>query len=113
MALFAEQTDILFTFHNWPQWGKEEVSAFLTNQRDLYKWMHDQAMRLANHGAVPTEISEQLSLPEEFLANDHTRGYYGDLVHNASGLSALSQLVRRQSCQSSQAATGRSRCPIR
>ena len=86
MALFAEQTDILFTSHNWPQWGKEEVSAFLTNQRDLYKWMHDQAMRLANHGAVPTEISEQLSLPEEFLANDHTRGYYGDLVHNAKAV---------------------------
>ena len=43
-------------------------------------------MRLANHGAVPTEISEQLSLPEEFLANDHTRGYYGDLVHNAKAV---------------------------
>ena len=28
----------------------------------------------------------ELSLPEEFLANDHTRGYYGDLVHNAKAV---------------------------
>jgi alkyl sulfatase BDS1-like metallo-beta-lactamase superfamily hydrolase len=86
MTLFADQTDILFTSHNWPQWGQTEVRDFLTNQRDLYKWMHDQAMRLANHGYVPTEISDQLALPEEFLANDHTRGYYGDLVHNAKAV---------------------------
>jgi alkyl sulfatase BDS1-like metallo-beta-lactamase superfamily hydrolase len=59
---------------------------FLTNQRDLYKWMHDQTMRWANHGLVATEIAETLTLPDEFLANDHTRGYYGDLVHNAKAV---------------------------
>jgi alkyl sulfatase BDS1-like metallo-beta-lactamase superfamily hydrolase len=59
---------------------------FLTNQRDLYKWMHDQTMRYANHGLVPTEIAETLRLPDEFLANDHTRGYYGDLIHNSKAV---------------------------
>ncbi|MDE0759288.1 MAG: MBL fold metallo-hydrolase [Pseudomonadales bacterium] len=86
MNLFCGETDLLFTSHNWPRWGNEDVRGFMTNQRDLYKWMHDQSMRLANHGFVATEIAETLELPEEFLANDHTRGYYGNLVHNSKAV---------------------------
>ena len=86
MELFGDKTDIVFTSHNWPRWGHDDVMGFLTNQRDLYKWMHDQAMRLANHGYVATEIAEELRLPDEFLANEHTRGFYGDLVHNAKAV---------------------------
>jgi alkyl sulfatase BDS1-like metallo-beta-lactamase superfamily hydrolase len=52
----------------------------------MYKWMHDQSMRLANKGHVATEIAEALALPDEFLANDHTRGYYGDLIHNSKAV---------------------------
>ena len=84
--LFGSETELMFTSHHWPRWGNEDVRGFLSNQRDLYKWMHDQSMRYANHGYVPTEIAETLQLPEEFLANDHTRGYYGDLVHNAKAV---------------------------
>ena len=86
MELFGAQTEVLFTSHHWPRWGNEDLMGFLTNQRDLYKWMHDQTMRWANHGLVAVEIAETLTLPEEFLANDHTRGYYGDLVHNAKAV---------------------------
>jgi alkyl sulfatase BDS1-like metallo-beta-lactamase superfamily hydrolase len=86
MELFGAHTEVLFTSHHWPRWGNEDLMGFLTNQRDLYKWMHDQTMRWANHGLVATEIAETLTLPEEFLANDHTRGYYGDLVHNAKAV---------------------------
>lgn len=84
--MFAGDAEVLFTSHNWPRWGNEDLNGFLTNQRDMYKWMHDQTMRLANHGYTPTEISAALSLPEEFLANDHTRGYYGDLIHNSKAV---------------------------
>ena len=86
MELFGAQTDVVFTSHHWPRWGNEDLMGFLTNQRDLYKWMHDQTMRWANHGLVAAEIAETLELPEEFLANDHTRGYYGDLVHNSKAV---------------------------
>ena len=86
IELFGAETEIMFTSHNWPRWGHDDVIEFLTTQRDLYKWMHDQSMRLANHGFVPTEIAESLKLPEEFKANDHTRGYYGDLVHNSKAV---------------------------
>ena len=86
MELFGADTKILFTSHNWPRWGNEDLLGFLTLQRDVYRWMHDQTMRLANKGYTATEISAALTLPDEFLANDHTRGYYGDLVHNSKAV---------------------------
>ncbi len=86
LELFGSDADVLFTSHNWPRWGNDDLTDFLEKQRDLYKWMHDQTMRHANHGLVPTEIAEHLELPAEFLANEHTRGFYGDLVHNAKAV---------------------------
>jgi alkyl sulfatase BDS1-like metallo-beta-lactamase superfamily hydrolase len=86
MELFGKDTKILFTSHNWPRWGNEDLLKFLTLQRDVYRWMHDQTMRLANKGYTGVEIANTLKLPDEFLANDHTRGYYGDLIHNSKAV---------------------------
>ena len=86
IELFGEKTKVLFTSHNWPRFDNADAIGFLQLQRDLYKWMHDQTMRYANKGLVPTEIAEFLKLPQEFLNNDHTRGYYGDLVHNSKAV---------------------------
>ena len=86
IELFGAQTKVLFTSHNWPRWGQEDAVEFLGLQRDLYKWMHDQTMRLANQGLVPTEIANTLKLPDDFLAQEHTHGYYGDLVHNSKAV---------------------------
>lgn len=86
IELFGAQTKVLFTSHNWPRWGQEDAVEFLGLQRDLYKWMHDQTMRLANQGLVPTEIASTLKLPDDFLAQEHTHGYYGDLVHNSKAV---------------------------
>jgi alkyl sulfatase BDS1-like metallo-beta-lactamase superfamily hydrolase len=86
IELFAADTKILFTSHNWPRWGNEDLHEFLIQQRDLYKWIHDQTMRLANQGFTPLEIAATLVLPDEFKVNDHTSGYYGDLVHNSKAV---------------------------
>ena len=86
MELFGADAQLLFTSHHWPRWGNDDLIDFLTKQRDLYKWMHDQTMRYANHGYVAAEIAETLKLPDEFLANEHTRGFYGDLIHNAKAV---------------------------
>jgi alkyl sulfatase BDS1-like metallo-beta-lactamase superfamily hydrolase len=86
IELFGAKTKVLFTSHNWPRWGQEDAVEFLGLQRDLYKWMHDQTMRLANQGLVPTEIASTLKLPDDFLAQEHTHGYYGDLVHNSKAV---------------------------
>lgn len=86
LQLFGDEATVLFTSHNWPRWENSDVRQFLVLQRDLYKWMHDQTMRLANKGFTPLEIAETLELPEEFQRHEHTRGFYGDLVHNAKAV---------------------------
>ena len=47
------------------------ASSFLKKQRDLYKFIHDQSVRLLNHGLTPTEISEQLKLPPALASDGH------------------------------------------
>ena len=84
--LFAHRTDVLFASHHWPKWGEERARKFLAQQRDLYKFIHDQTLRLANHGLTPREIAEQLRLPPSLEAEWHTRGYYGTLNHNAKAV---------------------------
>ncbi len=86
IELFVDSTDVLFTSHNWPRWGRDDIREFLELQRDLYRWIHDQTMRFANQGLNALEIAEHLRLPEDFLAQEHTRGFYGDLVHNAKAV---------------------------
>ena len=84
--LFAGDTQVLFASHHWPRWGGSEAKRFLTLQRDLYKYIHDQTLRLANHGLGPLEIAEQLRLPPTLAAEWTTRGYYGTLNHNAKAV---------------------------
>ncbi len=81
--LFAEETDILINCHNWPVWGRSQVRLFMEEQRDIYKYVHDQTLRLANHGLTPSEIAEKLSEPDWLSTKFHARGYYGSLTFNA------------------------------
>jgi alkyl sulfatase BDS1-like metallo-beta-lactamase superfamily hydrolase len=84
--MFAADTEVLFASHHWPRWGSGQAKRFLGQQRDLYKYIHDQTLRMANHGLTPTEIAEDLALPPSLAAEWHTRGYYGTLSHNAKAV---------------------------
>jgi alkyl sulfatase BDS1-like metallo-beta-lactamase superfamily hydrolase len=86
VEMFAGDTEVLFASHHWPRWGSGEAVRFLKQQRDLYKYIHDQTLRMANHGLNPTEIAEALALPPSLAAEWHTRGYYGTLSHNAKAV---------------------------
>jgi alkyl sulfatase BDS1-like metallo-beta-lactamase superfamily hydrolase len=48
----------------------------------MYRFLHDQALRQANHGLKPREIAEVTKIPESLAKNWHSRGYYGYYVHN-------------------------------
>ncbi len=82
IAMFARQADVLFAQHHWPRWGEARIVDFLSKQRDLYGYIHDQALRLINKGYVASEIAEMLELPPELEQEWHCRGYYGSLNHN-------------------------------
>jgi alkyl sulfatase BDS1-like metallo-beta-lactamase superfamily hydrolase len=83
--LFGD-AEIYFGCHQWPIWGNERVMAFMKKQRDLYKYIHDQTLRLANSGYTPIEIAEQIELPETLRNSFSNRGYYGTLSHNAKAV---------------------------
>jgi alkyl sulfatase BDS1-like metallo-beta-lactamase superfamily hydrolase len=86
LELFAGDTQVLFASHHWPRWGGEATAVFLRQQADLYKYIHDQTLRLANHGLTPLEIAEILELPPALKREWHTRDYYGTLNHNAKAV---------------------------
>ena len=83
--LFGD-ADIFFGVHHWPIWGNDRVVDFLKKQRDAYKYIHDQTVRLANAGMTPREISEVLEFPESLKTTFSNRGYYGTLSHNAKAV---------------------------
>ena len=86
ISLFGNDTTVFFASHHWPRWGADDVVDYLRRQRDMYRWIHDQTMRRANHGMTPLEIAEELVLPPEFAAQGHTTGYYGHLAHNVKAV---------------------------
>ncbi|HVY88072.1 MAG TPA: alkyl sulfatase dimerization domain-containing protein [Hyphomonadaceae bacterium] len=84
--MFTGASDVVFASHHWPKWGPARIAGYLTKQRDLYKFIHDQTLRHANHGLTPIEIAEQMKLPPSLAAEWHTRDYYGTLNHNAKAI---------------------------
>jgi alkyl sulfatase BDS1-like metallo-beta-lactamase superfamily hydrolase len=81
-----EEIDALLMIHAWPVWGKNRALNHLKLQRDLYKYMHDQTVRLANHGYTMDEIAETIKLPKALDTYWGNRGYYGTLKHNSKGI---------------------------
>ena len=82
---FAD-ADVYFGSHHWPLWGQQKIQDFLAKQRDTYKYIHDQAVRLMNQGATPREIAENLQLPPALTEDFHNQGYYGTVSHNAKAV---------------------------
>ena len=78
--------EVFFNSHHWPTWGHERIISQMEQQQDMYKFTHDQTVRLANLGYTPREIAERLKLPESLAGNFHLRGYYGTLSHNSKAV---------------------------
>ncbi len=83
---FADHTDTMFASHHWPRFGHDEVVDYLEKQRDLYRYIHDQTMRLANQGHTMNEIAELVELPAVLGDEFFNRDYYGTLNHNTKAV---------------------------
>jgi alkyl sulfatase BDS1-like metallo-beta-lactamase superfamily hydrolase len=78
--------EVYFGQHNWPVWGNARIVDFISKHRDVYKYMHDQTVRLINAGHTPREIAELVKLPPSLASFFGARGYYGDLRHNVKAI---------------------------
>ena len=83
---YGASSEVLIAQHNWPVWGPQRVQAFLKKQRDTYKYLHDQTLRLMNQGYVGAEIAETLKLPPSLNAEWSTHPFYGHLKHNVKAI---------------------------
>ena len=83
---FGAGTDIVIAQHHWPVWGHDNAVRHLEQQRDLYKYVHDQTVRMMNQGLAPTEIAETLRLPAGLEDVWAARGYYGTLSHDSKAV---------------------------
>lgn len=79
-------TEIYIGQHNQPIWGNQRIREFITVHRDVYKFTHDQTVRLMNQGLTPREIADQIALPASLSQHWGARGYYGDLRHNVKAV---------------------------
>ncbi len=83
---WVDGAEVIFNQHHWPVWGKERIGEFIRNQRDVYKFIHDQTVRHMNQGLNAAEIAERVTLPPALHKHLSIHGYYGTLAHNIKGV---------------------------
>ena len=83
---YAAHSDVLIAQHHWPVWGSQSMGEYLLRQHDLYKFVHDQTLRLMNHGHTGGDIAEAIRLPEALQQDWSTHSFYGHLKHNVKAV---------------------------
>jgi linear primary-alkylsulfatase len=86
LKLWGGRAEAMCGQHHWPVWGRERIDTMIRQQRDTYKFAHDQTIRLMNHGLNASEIAETIRLPKSLEGAWHTRGYYGHIRHNVKAI---------------------------
>src|SRR5467141_326928 len=85
-SMWGGKAEAMCGQHHWPVWGQARIDTMIRQQRDLYKFAHDQTIRLMNHGLTATEIAETIKLPASLDGAWHGRGYYGYIRHNVKAI---------------------------
>jgi len=86
LQMWGGKADAMCGQHHWPVWGRDRIETMIRQQRDLYKFAHDQTIRLMNHGLNAAEIAETIRLPASLDGAWHARGYYGHIRHNVKAI---------------------------
>ena len=110
---FAPGADVVFAQHHWPVWGRARLEDFLRKQRALYKYLHDQTVRLMNHGYRAAEIAAARAAPEPGAHVARARLLRHPQPQREGGVPALPRLVRRQSGQPQSPAAGAAGAEVR
>ena len=86
---WGDKAEILMAQHHWPTWGNENVRTLIKSQRDLYRYINDQTLRLANEGYTRDEIAAMFKLPDALAHTWANRGYYGSVSHDVKATYVL------------------------
>ncbi len=83
---YGDKAEVVLGQHNWPHWKNQSIREYLASQRDLYQYIHDQSLRLANEGYSMNDLAEMVVLPESLKKPWFLQGYYGSLKHNVKAV---------------------------
>lgn len=92
---YGDKAECICATHHWPIWKETNIETnrcrvFLEQQRDSYKFLHDQTVRLINKGFTMLEIAQWFDQPDnlpDFMKNQwHNRGYYGTISHDVRAI---------------------------
>ena len=86
LNLYGDRSDIIISSHCWPRFGQSEVKGTLSGQRDNYRYLHDQTVRMMNKGMTQAEIAEVLKAPPAIGDQWFNKGYYGTYSHNSKAI---------------------------
>jgi alkyl sulfatase BDS1-like metallo-beta-lactamase superfamily hydrolase len=86
IEFLGDEAEVMFASHHWPIWGRDNIHAFLGRQRDMYRYLNDQTLRMLNKGYTGIEIAEVFEMPEGLAKDWSCRGYYGSVSHNAKAV---------------------------
>lgn len=89
LNLWGDKAEIILAQHHWPTWGNENVQKLLRSQRDLYRYINDQTLRMANQGLTRDEIAANFKLPPSLANTWANRGYYGSVSHDVKATYVL------------------------
>jgi alkyl sulfatase BDS1-like metallo-beta-lactamase superfamily hydrolase len=82
----TREAEVYIASHHWPIWDNANIQQFITMHRDVYKYTHDQTVRLMNAGLTPNEIADRVQLPASLAEFMAVRGHYGDVRHNVKAV---------------------------
>ena len=79
---WGADAEVIIAQHHWPTWGNENIVKLMKGQRDMYRYINDQTLRMANKGLTRDEIAAEFKLPESLEKQWASRGYYGSVSHD-------------------------------
>ncbi|MGH6697244.1 alkyl/aryl-sulfatase [Sphingopyxis sp.] len=82
LVRWGGKAEVAMASHHWPTWGAGEVSSLLTSQRDIYRYVHDRTLFLANRGATLHELADVTPEAPGQATDFGARGYYGTVNHD-------------------------------
>jgi alkyl sulfatase BDS1-like metallo-beta-lactamase superfamily hydrolase len=85
LQMWGGKADAMCGQHHWPVWGHERIDTMIRQQRDLYKFAHDQTIRLMNQADGDRDCRD-----------DQAAGQPDGAWH-ARAITAISGIMRRRS----------------
>lgn len=89
LSMWGDKAEVMFAQHHWPSFGNAEVVKLLRSQRDLYRFINDETLRMANQGMTMREIADSFKMPDSLAKVWANRGYYGSVYHDVAATYVL------------------------